>query len=231
MEKTNKVKIPFIDIHTHNRENHEEVITVQSLFLQNIELQNEITTLFSAGIHPWHATKFTIVEVSSMLEKLEKDKGLIAIGETGLDRFCKVDFQQQKLIFELHLEFAEKYRKPIIIHAVKTLNDLIIYLKRAKVPFIFHGYQGSTDITKQLINFGCYFSLGKSVLSITPRFLEAIQIIPPKSLFLETDDSNTDIREIYLEVSKIRGISLEELKIQITENFTRLFELPYYTKS
>jgi len=65
--------------------------------------------------------------------------------------------------------------------------------------------------------------LGKSVLQISPRFREAIQIIPLDSLFLETDDSLTTIIEIYQEVSAILGLSVEELKNQIYKNFNRLF--------
>jgi TatD DNase family protein len=78
-------------------------------------------------------------------------------------------------------------------------------------------------LTKQLIDLGCYFSVGKSVLRITSRFREAIQIIPSTSLFLETDDSNVNISEIYQEVSKIVDISLDDLKIQINRNFKTLF--------
>ena len=125
--------------------------------------------------------------------------------------------------FEIHLAFAEKYHKPLIIHAVKSWNEIIIYLKRAKVPFILHGYTGGKELTKQLIDLEAYFSIGKSVLRMPPRFQDAIQLIPLSALFLETDDSLTDIREIYDEVSKIRNISLEELKIQINRNFKSLF--------
>jgi TatD DNase family protein len=217
------VNIPFIDIHTHHPVNSEEIQSVPSLFLQDVDLQIHKNTLFSAAIHPWHASGFAPGQVSAMLENLVKLPGLIAIGETGLDKVCHADFQDQTLIFELHLRFAEKNHKPLIIHAVKSWNELIVYLKRAKVPFIFHGYSGGIELTKQLIDQGAYFSVGKSALHMTPRFGEAIQIIPLSSLFLETDDSLSDIREIYHEVSKTRGISLDELKNQINKNFKHLF--------
>lgn len=218
-----KVNIPFIDIHTHHPVNSAEILSVTSLFLQDIELQNDINTPFSAAIHPWHATKFSPEQVGTMLGKLTKQTKLIAIGETGLDKLCTADYQHQKLLFELQLEFAEKHHKPVIIHTVKSWNELIGYLKRTKVPFIFHGYSAGIELTKQLIDLGCYLSVGKSVLRITPRFREAIQIIPLTSLFLETDDSSADIMEIYNEASKIVGLPLNDLKIQIKKNFDTLF--------
>lgn len=218
-----KVSIPFIDIHTHHPVNSEEIVSVPSLFLQDVDSKNDIIGPFSTAIHPWHAASFSRGQVRSMLESVIKQPGLIAIGETGLDKVCSADFQQQKLLFELHLEFAENHHKPLIIHAVKSWNELILHLKHSKVPFIFHGYSGGIELTKQLIDLGCYFSVGMSVLKMTPRFHSAFQIIPITSLFFETDNSSGNIEEIYQEVSKIADIPLDRLKIQIKENFENLF--------
>jgi len=217
------VKIPFIDIHTHHALNSDGFISIQSCFLQDINRQNDRSVPFSAAIHPWHATKFTTEQISEMLINLIQQPKLIAIGEIGLDKSCIVDYQIQKKVFELQLKFAEDHQKPIIIHAVKSWNDLIVYFKRVKVPVILHGYSEGVELTKQLIDLGCCFSVGKSVLKITPRFRKSFQIIPHTSLFLETDDSNVNISEIYQEVSKIVEISLDDLKIQIDTNFKTLF--------
>jgi TatD DNase family protein len=217
------VKIPYIDIHTHNRIKSEEIVTIQSLFLQDIDLQNHINELFSAAIHPWHAASYTSEKVKPMLDMLIKQPLLIAIGETGLDKACAVNYEVQKKIFELQLEFAEFHSKPVIIHAVKSFSEIIQYLKKAKVKIVLHGYSAGVDVTKQLIDLGCYFSLGKSVLQITPRLREVVSIIPPSSLFLETDDSKVSIVEIYSEASKILALPLEDLKIQIHRNFESLF--------
>ena len=217
------MSIPFIDIHTHNAVNTEGIISIPSLFLQDTDIQNVTDKFFSAAIHPWHTSNFTSLAIRTMLEDLIVLPGLIAIGETGLDKVCTADYEQQKLIFELHLEFAQNHHKPLIIHAVKSWNELIEYFKLTKVPLILHGYSEGIVLTRQLINLGCHFSLGKSVLQITPRFREAIQIIPLDSLFLETDDSPITIIEIYQEVSKILDLPLEELKNQIYRNFKHLF--------
>ena len=42
-------------------------------------------------------------------------------------------------------------------------------------------------------------------------------------LFLETDDSNFDIFEIYKKVSEIKKIPLTELEQNIEQNFKRVF--------
>ena len=216
------MKIPFIDIHTHRSMNADGVIAVRSYFLQDIDLTDAGNHPFSAGIHPWHAQKVDLKEASLMLEKLIDSKSCIAIGETGLDKMCSADYQLQKELFGLHLEFAEAHNKPLIIHAVKSWNDLIPILKRAKVPCILHGYSEGILLTRQLIGLGCYFSIGKSVLQLSPRIQEAIRVIPLTSIFSETDEALVPIEEIYLELSKILNLDLNSLKIQIDQNFKNL---------
>ena len=223
------MKVPFIDIHTHHPCNSEEVIAVQSLFLQDIDFNDEIDFPFSAAIHPWHAQRFNINEASLILEKLIVQKKLIAIGETGLDKVCTACFQLQKKLFELHLDFAEAHHLPLIIHSVKAWNDLISSLKHAKTPCILHGYSEGITLTKELIDLGCYFSFGKSLFQISPRIQEAIQIIPFTSLFLETDESTVPIEEIYQQMAKTVDLSVNTLKSQIDKNFNTLF--PGYTDS
>ena len=213
---------PYIDIHSHHSIEKQGIITVQSYFLQDVNIS--ITTSFTAGIHPWHVTGFSIDQVKAMLENLIVHQGLIGIGETGLDKVCSSDYDHQKRIFEVHLGYAEKYNFPIVIHTVKAWNDMIGYLKKIHVPFILHGYRTGMDITRQLIQIGAYFSLGISVLNTNLRFKEVIKAIPLTSLFLETDESTVPIEDIYQELSKIRGISIDELKCQIYENYINLLQ-------
>lgn len=219
------MKIPFVDIHTHHPKNSAEILSVESLFLQDAGSTRNVNFPFSAAIHPWHTGSYSLKQIEAMLEEVVKKPGLIAIGETGLDKSYKTDYQHQKQVFGLHLEFAQRHSKPLIIHAVRSWNEIIEYLKHSKTPSILHGYSAGVVLTKQLIGLGCYFSVGKPVLQITPRFRESLQIIPPTSLFMESDDSQVDIREIYSEVSKLRNITMEDLKIQVYENFKNLFRL------
>ena len=213
--------IPFIDIHSHTRKDFSGVVTVQSCFLQ--DLDPSLSTIFTAAIHPWHVDRFHFEEVKAMLGKLARHPGLIAIGETGLDKVCLSDYGQQKLIFELQIEFAERNNLPLVIHSVRSWNDMIGYLKKVRVPFIVHGYKSGKEMTRQLVYIGAYFSIGKAIFDQPSRFIEEIKSIPLTSLFLETDESLAPIEDIYMEVSRIRGISLEDLKYQVYDNYNALF--------
>lgn len=215
------MNVPFVDIHTHISSGNDQIIAVQSLFLQ--EVNSLVASPFTAGIHPWHATKANPEKVRGMLENLEVQPQLVAIGETGLDKPCGLDYTTQKKIFELHIEFAEKNHKPLIIHSVKSWDDMVGYLKKVKVPFVLHGYTAGVELTKHIISLHGNFSLGKSILSATPDKRMAIREIPIGSLFMETDGATVTIEEIYSEVAKNRDIPLDDLKSQIYKNFRFLF--------
>ena len=219
------MRIPYIDIHTHHSGNSEEIISLRNLFLQEIDITEEISFPFSAAIHPWHADKFETAEVGQMLQNLYSQKNLMAIGETGLDKISRVENELQKKVFKLQIDFAEAYHKPLIIHAVKSWNLLIPILKKIKVPVILHGYSEGLPLTRELIDLGCYFSLGKSILNPSAIFQETIQIIPASHLFLETDESLIPIGEIYQKMAELLNLSLDLLMKSIYNNFTSLFHL------
>lgn len=217
------MKIPFIDIHTHHPKVSDEIISVPSLFLQDIDTKSQITYPFTAGIHPWHADLFELEEAESMIESLGTQKMMIAIGETGLDKKYKVNFDRQKAIFELHIDYASKKQMPLIIHCVKAIDEVLYYSKHTDVPFIMHGFSGSTEMTKQLIRSGFYFSVGLSLIKDLKSIKEILQLIPATSLFFETDDGALDVRHVYYEASSIYQCSVDDLKQQIFDNYKRLF--------
>ena len=217
------MKIPFIDIHTHNGQNSEETFAVQSLFLQDIGKTGVVNFPFSAAIHPWHVDKYNLVEINQMLEKIIADKNLLAIGETGLDKGCTSHYERQKEVLNLHIQFAQTYHKPLIIHAVKSWNELVPIIAQIRVPIILHGYSQGLNLTRQLIDLGCYFSPGKLALNPSASFVEALTIIPLKSLLFETDDSMIPIEKIYDQVAGFLNVSVELLKNQVCENYFTIF--------
>ena len=90
-----------------------------------------------------------------------------------------------------------------------------------KIPIIFHGYNKNEVLAKQLIEKGYYLSFGKSLFK--NQNLKSIQSIPLEKLFLETDDDNRSIKEVYELAAKQLNISLETLILQIEKNFNSVF--------
>lgn len=211
-----------IDIHTHQfKSGH--FIQVINTFAQDLPFPDD-EKLFSAGIHPWH---LGLVDADKCLHSIElamSQKNLFAVGECGLDRTIDTDFSLQEHYFRKQVKIAEKYSKPLIIHCVRAFPELIRLKKDSKspVPWIIHGFHGNQQSALQLVRHNFYFSAGEALLTDQLK-KDILKLIPADRLFLETDDRETSISEIYLHASQILKIGTDELSEAILKNFKNFF--------
>lgn len=214
----------LINIHTH-RSSDNASLSVRSCQPGKFEtVRTESNTYFSIGIHPWFIKNN--LESLNLLKEVTKESKVLLIGETGLDKTRGPELSIQKEWFIRHIELSEALNKPLIIHCVKAYNE-IISLRKALRPtqnWIFHGYNSSITQMNQAIEAGFYLSFGSAVLNTHQKAPKAIEIIPLNRLFLETDDANITIREIYDKASSIINIQPTDLINHITHNFNSLFK-------
>jgi TatD DNase family protein len=114
------------------------------------------------------------------LEYLIKCNNPVAIGECGLDYARDIDRKQQRHFFVSQLELAQKYDLPIIIHAVKSTEDVIFLLKKyPKVTGEIHGFSGSEQQAKCLIEMGFYLGFGLQITNQqSKRSREIVKNLP-----------------------------------------------------
>ena len=212
----------LIDIHTH-RANDALSIQILNVFAQDL-FEVERDSPFSAGLHPWDIDLSNPEECIKTIERFAVQKNMLAIGECGLDRIISTDFALQERYFRQQIEIAEKFRKPLIIHCVRAYSDLMKFKKASKsdLPWIIHGYAGNLDITQSLIRHNFYFSAGERLLKDSRKH-DVLRAIPPDRLFLETDDGDTSIAEIYSMAAQVLNIDQDTLIQFITDNFKRIF--------
>jgi TatD DNase family protein len=211
----------FVNIHTHQKSINEEAIEIISLF-HNASIPDE--GYFSIGAHPWHAEKNSS---QSMLEEIiPKARFAFAIGECGLDRSSSIDWNKQMDVFRKQIELSEKIRKPLIIHAVRSYPDIIALNKyyKPKQAWIIHGFNGNTEQVKQLLNYNIYLSYGINILRLNNNEINCLSETPLDRLFLETDDSNINIVEMYDFASKQLNLKTDVLKNQLYSNFKKIKE-------
>ena len=215
----------FINFHAHQIQPSENEIVVQSLFLQDdLIVKPGDKIFFTSGLHPWHADQLKSNELELRLEKLIAEKKIIAIGETGLDKIRGVNLEKQLEVFKTHIMIAEKHSLPLIIHSVKSHNE-VLKIKidlNSKVPWVIHNFTGSEQIAKDLIHHGFYLSLCHHIQNNNSRISEYFHTLPLNRLFFGTDDFNISIKGLYHTASIKFGISIEELKKQIVLNFESL---------
>ena len=171
---------------------------------------------FSVGIHPQNIHEQWENDLEN-LKIISQNPKCLAIGECGLDALVNIDENLQKKIFEAQILWANQIQKPVIIHCVKRFQELIPFQKIAKVPLIIHGFNKKKAIADEMLKHGFYLSFGKSVLH-NLSLQTTLKEIPLEKIFLETDDADFDIAELYQKVAEIKEISIEKLQEQISKN-------------
>ena len=205
----------LIDIHSHKR--NVNYLTIVNKSDSNVTESD----CFSFGIHPWNTS-----EIEDNFLNFEKEISLIkclAIGEIGLDKLNGPKIDVQKKVFLKQIEISEKYELPIILHCVKSWNEIseIRKLLNPIQSWIYHGFN-KAGIINEVLKSDIYVSIGSSIFT-NIKLQEIVNLIPNERLFLETDDSNLDIFDIYKKVSEIKKIPLSELEEIIEQNFKRVF--------
>lgn len=197
----------LIDIHTHTfpTDTNTAIYNVALTETENIFSSN-VQGYFSVGFHPWYIDTFT-EELFEKMKRWTDDKRFIAIGECGLDKNMETGLERQIEVFEKQVELSEEKQKPLIIHCVGRFNELLDLKKQwnPRQPWIIHGFRGKPQLAEQILKAGCDISFGEH---FNP---ESVQITPIKKLFVETDESNMPIDEIYQNIAKVKKCAIEEL--------------------
>jgi len=216
----------FIDIHTHKSTSQNHTF-IQSRFIENIKVSDKALIPYSTGIHPWNIAKIKVKEQLKVLGYMARNPLVIAIGECGIDRAIPINVERQIDIFEAHIRIANQVDKPLIIHNVRAFADFLQLIKTHKphTPWIFHAYTGNLRIAKELIKEGAFLSFGHHLLIETSKASSVFKEIPLENIFLETDDWDGNIEQIYIRAAELKGISIVELRDRIYQNYQRVFNL------
>lgn len=170
---------------------------------------------------------------------------VVAIGETGLDRYWDTTpFAQQQEWFGRHLLLANERGLPVVIHCRDCELDIIDQLRRMrrKIFGVLHSFTGTWDDAEAFLDLGLHISFA-GMVTFTNRKLDPLRDVarrvPLDRLLVETDSpylsphpfrgKTNEPARVALTAGKVaeaRGISLEELAGATTKNARLLFGLP-----
>lgn len=207
----------LIDIHTHNRTIESDVFRIYSSADWKAPLTADTILQpgigLSVGVHPWEASMWDETDKEALFTVLSSSE-VMMIGEIGLDKACDVPFEIQKTIFLFQLDVAARCRKPVVLHGVRAMAELLAIRKSVKnVPaWILHGFRGGSEEAAQYLSAGFYLSFGNY------HNQEALRACPVDRFFLETDEKG-NIHTLYEDAAKEKGMSLIELESHIERNF------------
>ncbi|MGZ8802328.1 MAG: TatD family hydrolase [Mycobacterium sp.] len=149
----------------------------------------------AVALHPTRANALT-EEARTVIERLAEHPRVVAIGETGIDRYWPGRLEgcaepaEQREAFAWHIDLAKRTGKPLMIHNRDADADVLDVLRAEGPPetVIFHCFSSDADMARTCVAAGWLLSLSGTVSFRNARDLrEAARLIPPDQLLVETD--------------------------------------------
>ncbi|PQJ22819.1 TatD family hydrolase [Tenacibaculum sp. SG-28] len=212
----------FYDTHTHTVQEDPAIISIYNQY-PNSKINS---TYFSIGIHPWYINQGQIENDLQCIHKNISSKKCLAIGECGLDKKIDINFELQVEVLQQQIEISEKYEKPVLLHCVKSYNELLAIKKqrKPKQKWIVHGYHKNIHLARELLRNGIVLSVGASLLK-NKNLQEVVRSIDTENFLLETDNTAYSIQDIYYKFAALKGKNITEIQTEINYNFNNIFTL------
>jgi TatD DNase family protein len=212
----------------------------------SLDLARENRGIFATvGIHPNEAAEVGQADWPLILEMVQRPSAVVAIGETGLDRYWhRTPFSEQQAWFDRHLALARDHDLPIVIHCRDCQHDIIQQLQRFGPPIrgVMHSFTGSWDDAEAFLSMGLHLSFA-GMITFTNKALDPLRNVaaqtPLDRLLVETDspyltphpfrgklNEPARVALTAAKLAEIRGLSPAELAMITTRNARALFRLP-----
>ena len=195
------------------------------------------------GIHPEEAFPMTSAD-DDRLAAWTEEKGVVAIGEIGLDYYWEKDQDRRLLqqeIFIRQLDLARQLHLPVCIHDRDAHGDTMAILKKEGrgLRGVLHCFSGSLEMAQEVLKLDWFLGVdGPLTYKNAAKLPEIVQAVPLERLLVETDapylapvpmrgKQNEPAYVLYVaeKVAELRGISLEEVAHQTTTNAFELYNL------
>lgn len=207
---------------------------------ETLQLIHDYNIVYATiGYHPDQANIITEEDIKNLENLIKNSKKVVGVGEIGLDyHYENINKDNQRKIFEMQLQIAEKLSLPVVIHSRDATFDTIEILKKYKVKGIIHCFSGSLETAKIYIGMGFKLGIGGVLTFKNSQLYKIIENISLDNIVLETDspyltpepyrgktNSSKYIPVIAEKLSQIKGVSISEIAKMTTKNCYDLFDL------
>jgi TatD DNase family protein len=184
------------------------------------------------GVHPHEATLWS-KQVRQFIFDNRQAKGLVAVGEIGLDYYYNNSPQDVQIAaFREQLELAEELGLPVQIHTRDADADTAKILRefRGRVRGLLHCFTSSAELAREALDCGFDLSFSGVVTFKNAQALrDVVRSVETDAPFLAPVPmrGKGNVPEFVLHtaqaVAEIKSVSLAELSRQTVANASRLF--------
>ncbi len=195
----------------------------------------------SVGTHPHYAHEEGDVTAADLVARTRHLK-VVALGEAGLDyHYDNSPRDAQQRGFRTHIAAARETGLPLVIHTREVDEDTARILGeetgQGAFPAVLHCFTGGRELAQRAVALGLFISFTGILTFKNSAPLRAIAAeLPADRILIETDapylapgrfrgkrNEPAYVVEIAKVLAECRGVSLDEIARQTSENFFRLF--------
>lgn len=191
------------------------------------------------GLHPTSVGADWREEMDKMEDFISRK--IRAIGEIGIDCYWSKEFiEEQKEVFRIQLEMADRMDLPVIIHSRESTGIILDILKDCRhmnLRGVFHAYSGSAETFNELQRLGdWYIGIGGVLTYKKASIAETVRSIPLDRILLETDspyltpvpfrgkrNESSYIPHIAARLAELTSEDIGEIEKKTTRNAEKLF--------
>lgn len=195
----------------------------------------------SVGIHPHNVEEEGIASVDRLVA-FAAEPEVVGIGETGFDFYYDHSPRDdQRASFRNHIAAARETGLPLIVHTRdaddETASILAEEMEEGAFSGVIHCFSAGPALARTAIELGLYISFSGIVTFKKSDELRGIAAeIPPDRILIETDapylapvpkrgkrNEPAFVAHTAAAVAAARGVDVDEISRQTTDNFFRLF--------
>jgi TatD DNase family protein len=198
------------------------------------------------GFHPEQNLP-TEQEFSRLIEWMNQHQtAMIAVGEVGLPYYRRMDQKVSRLqygqyieLLETFMKLANKWDKPIVLHAVYDDAPVVCDLleKHSVTKAHFHWFKGDEKTVVRMIENGYYISVTPEIV-YKEKIQNLVHRYPLELMMIETDGPwpfegpfegemthPVMMKESILEIADIKNLSETEVSERLVENTKKFYEI------
>jgi TatD DNase family protein len=209
---------------------------------QIIDIAEKFQDVFcSVGTHPHNAHEELDISAAALVAIAQHPK-VVAIGEAGLDyHYDSSPRDAQEQGFRTHIAAARETGLPLVIHSREADADMARILEeemgKGAFPAVLHCFTGGRDLAFAAIDLGLTVSFtGIITFKNSGALRDIAAALPAERVLVETDSpylapvpyrgkrcEPSYVLETAKVLAETRGVSLDDISRQTTDNFFRLF--------
>ncbi len=164
-----------------------------SAIREAVDVANAYNNVWAAiGVHPHEAKDVTQETWDGLIELLNNEKKIVALGECGLDYYYDLSPRDvQRRVFGTQLEIAKERNIPVVIHVRDAHDELIDIVKATGLSDaggVIHCFSADKETMFRYLDLGFYISIPGIVTFKNAKDLqEAVKELPLDRMLIETD--------------------------------------------